>query len=91
MIDGDSTQGCNHNGRPRVGQTVELTRGILVGLRGVLDSFRDPQKCLLRMNVAQRGVLLMINADAVRECPSQPATACSSAEKDDAGALTDRP
>jgi hypothetical protein len=73
--DAGSVPGGNHNGRLRRGQTVELTRGILTGLTGVLESFRDPNRCLLRLNVAENGVLLCINAEAVRECQHEQQTA----------------
>jgi DNA-binding response OmpR family regulator len=49
----------------QVGQAVELTRGYLAGLTGVVDHLRDDYKCLIRLNLVQSGVLVSINNDAV--------------------------
>jgi hypothetical protein len=50
-----------------VGQPVEIRRGVLAGLRGVLMGFGRDQKCLIKLNVAEGGVVLLIDAAAVQE------------------------
>jgi len=83
MIDQpNAAAGNNHGGRLRLGQTVELTRGVLAGMRGVLESFRPPRWCLLRLNVAEDGVLLLIDVGAVKEFLGERATAAGPPAKD---------
>lgn len=70
MIDDNgSVRHSNGNGRIRVGQSVALTRGALAGMTGVLERFGDGQRCLIRLDIVERGVLLIIDAAAVRQRP----------------------
>lgn len=75
MIDENGTvPHGNGNGRLRKGQAVAITRGALTGMTGILDRFKDGQRCLIRLDVVQRGVLLIIDAAAVGERPAVPGT-----------------
>jgi hypothetical protein len=52
-----------------VGRPVELKRGALAGMSGLLIGFRSERRCLIELDVAQRGVFLSIDCAAVKERP----------------------
>jgi hypothetical protein len=64
--DGERLETGEHNGRLRVGQAVALQFHALTGLTGVVEGLRDGHRCLVRMDTVQRGVLLVVDARAVR-------------------------
>jgi len=49
-----------------VGQAVEVRRGTLAGMSGVLIGFKRDHNCMIELDVAQRGVVLIIAAAAVK-------------------------
>jgi hypothetical protein len=57
----------------QVGQVVEVKRGALAGISGVLIGFSSDQNCLIELNIVQRGVALIIDRAAVRKTNSAPA------------------
>ena len=59
------TEGSDHG--LSVGQAVEVARGALAGVRGVLVGFSHTQQCRIELDVAQRGVLLVIGPEAVKQ------------------------
>jgi hypothetical protein len=56
-----------------VGQAVEVKRGMLAGISGVLIGFSSDQNCLIELDMVQRGVVLVINRAAVRATNTIPA------------------
>lgn len=56
-----------------VGRAVELQRGKLSGMSGVLIGFRGDHGCLIELDHVPRGVLLIIDAAAVKARPARAA------------------
>jgi hypothetical protein len=54
-----------------VGCAVELTSGVLGGMTGVLVGFSRGHNCLIRLDGVQRGVLVVIDAASLKQCPSE--------------------
>ena len=52
-------------------QAVEVNRGPLAGISGVLACIRGDH-CLIKLDVKPQGVLLLINAAAVKALPRTP-------------------
>jgi hypothetical protein len=50
----------------QAGQAVAVGRGVLKGMRGVLVGFSRDHNCLIELDVAQRGVLLVVPPAAVK-------------------------
>ena len=50
-----------------IGQAVKVQRGSLTGLTGVVIGWSDTGRCRIQLDVAQRGVLLVIDQTAVSE------------------------
>jgi len=50
-----------------VGQPVEIRRGLLKKLSGVLVGFGGRDKCLVELDGLQRGILLSIGSTSVRQ------------------------
>ena len=59
------TEGSDHG--LSVGQAVEVARGALAGVWGVLVGFSQTQQCQIELHVAQRGVFLVIDPEAVNQ------------------------
>jgi hypothetical protein len=57
-----------------VGQAVEVNRGSLAELTGVLIGFERGQNCIIQLHVAPEGVVLVIDAAAVQQRPMRAAT-----------------
>ena len=53
----------------QVGQAVEVKRGALAGMSGVLIGFSRGHHCRIELDVVQRGVMLVIDRTAVRKRP----------------------
>jgi hypothetical protein len=66
-----------HSGRRRgallVGQTVEVTRGLLAGASGVLTRITADRRCLVELHCQPRGVLILIDPAAVAQRPAEHA------------------
>ncbi len=58
----------------QVGQSVEVERGALIGVSGVLTGFNLAGNCRVELDTVQRGVVLIINPTAVRALPLVAAT-----------------
>jgi hypothetical protein len=56
----------HHRRGLEVGRAVELQRGKLTGMSGVLLGFRGERRCLIELDDVPRGVLLIIDAAAVK-------------------------
>jgi transcription antitermination factor NusG len=59
-----------HALRFQVGQRVEVNRGPLAGLSGVLIGLRSGHRCLIELDVTPRGVVLLIDSAAVTKRPT---------------------
>jgi len=55
-----------------VGQNVEIRRGLLQGLSGVLVSFGRDGNCLIELDGMNSGILLSIAAASVWQKPANP-------------------
>jgi hypothetical protein len=53
----------------QVGQSVEVTRGLLAGAGGVLLRITADSRCLIELHCEPRGVLILIDPAAVAQCP----------------------
>lgn len=73
MIDDPGFMPHGNGDRPfRVGCAVELTCGVLGGMRGVLAGFSRGRSCLIHLDGVQAGVLVRIDATSLRERPAEP-------------------
>jgi hypothetical protein len=63
------------NPRLYVGCDVEVVRGTLAGMTGVLVGYSPGSNCLIRLDCVQRGVMAMIDAGSLLERPPVPVPA----------------
>ena len=56
----------NMKRRLEIAQAVEVIRGALAGMTGVLIDYHGDRRCLVALDAAPKGVLLSIDFTAVR-------------------------
>jgi hypothetical protein len=75
MIDDTGSGEPDVGGRPfQVGQAVALARGKLAGLTGVVERCGPGTRCLIRLDVVESGVRVLIDASCVAEQPYETVT-----------------
>lgn len=66
MNDCTPAHSARHRHGLEVGRSVELERGELTGMSGVLIGFRGEHRCLIELDDVPPGVVLIIDAAAVK-------------------------
>jgi len=56
----------------QVGQVIEVQRGALAGISGVLIGFSSDHNCLIELPIVQQGVMLVIDRAAVKATNTTP-------------------
>jgi hypothetical protein len=52
-------------GQLEIGETIQITRGALTGIVGVISAFTTNRQCVLKVEGLADGVLIVIGQDAV--------------------------
>jgi hypothetical protein len=52
-----------------LGRAVEVTQGALAGMTGVLIGFGQNHSCRIKLDIAQQGVVLVVDPASVKEVP----------------------
>jgi hypothetical protein len=68
---GQKTKAARRRHQLRAGQSVELTRGALAGLTGVVIGFHNDHRCVIELNNVAKGVLLLTDVAAAKYWPRE--------------------